>query len=109
MKPDLSDARMWLPFTAAAFALVFAIVILSDACTTVLLAMPLSESPTMMWYAVRHLATGGALLAGGLIALVAVEGRSSTLLVAGEAFASAALATIVILERLSLWAAPYLE
>jgi len=112
MKPDFREAPAWLPFIASAFALVLAIVILSDAGTTIVLnglAPRLSESPTVMRYALVHLATGAALLAGALIALTAMEARSRALLVVGELFASAALATIVIFERLSLWALPYLD
>ena len=50
-----------------------------------------------------------ALLAGAVMALIAMESRSRAMLVMGEVFASAALATIVICEKLSLWALPYLE
>lgn len=112
MKVNIGNAPVWLPFTASAFALAFAIVILSDAGVTVLLnrlALPLTESPTLLWYVVTHLLTGAGLFAGGAITLAAIEGRSRTLLVVGEVFAGAALATIVVFERLSLWALPYLE
>lgn len=112
VKVNFGNAPVWLPIAASAFALVFAVVILSDVGITILfnrLALPLSESPTMKWYVIVHLATGAGLLAGAVIALVAMEARSRRLLVVGEAFASAALATIVIFERLSIWALPYLE
>ena len=108
----LADASTWLPYIAAAFALVLAIVILSDAATTLVFngfAQQLSESPTVLRYATVHLVTGAVLLAGAVIVLLAMESRSRALLVLGEVFASAALATIVIFERLSLWALPYLE
>jgi len=107
-----ADASTWLPYIAAAFALVLAIVILSDAATTLVFngfAQQLSESPTVLRYATVHLVTGAVLLAGAVIVLLAMESRSRALLVLGEVFASAALATIVIFERLSLWALPYLE
>jgi hypothetical protein len=112
VKVNLGNAPVWLPFAASAFALVFAVVILSDVGITILFnrfGLPLSESPTMKWYVIVHLATGAGLLAGAVIALVAMEARSRTLLVMGQAFASAALATIVIFERMSIWALPYLE
>ena len=112
MNSRFTEASAWLPYTAAAFALVFAIVILGDAATTLALnglAPRLSESPMVMRYTAAHLATGAALLAGAVIALIAIESRSRPLLVVGELFASAALATIVIFERLSLWALPYLD
>ena len=112
VKINFGSAPVWLPFAASAFALVFAIAILSDVGITLLFnrfALPLSESPTMKWYVIVHLATGAGLLAGAMIALVAMEARSRALLVVGQAFASAALATIVVFERLSIWALPYLE
>jgi hypothetical protein len=112
VNPKLTDASAWLPYAASAFALVFAIVILSDAATTIVLngfVSQLAESPTVMRYTAAHLATGAALFAGGVTALVAMEARSQALLVVGEVFTSAALATIVIFERLSLWALPYLD
>ncbi len=112
VKVNFGNAPVWLPYAASAFALVFAIVILSDVGITILFdrfALPLSESPTMKWYVIVHLATGAGLLAGAVIALVAMEARSRALLVVGEAFTSAALATIVIFERMSIWALPYLD
>ena len=112
MKPIFREASVWLPFTAAAFALVLAIVILGDATTTLVLnglAPRLAESPTVMRYTLVHLATGAALLAGAVIALIAMEARSRGLLVVGELFASASLVTIVIFEKMSLWALPYLD
>ena len=112
MKVHMGDASVWLPFTASAFALVFAIVILSDAGATVVFngfGQDLSQSPTVMRYAIVHLTVGAALLAGGVVALIAIEARSRLLLLLGEAFAGAALAAIVTFERLSLWALPYLD
>jgi len=112
MNLNFRETSAWLPFTASALALVFAIVILSDASATIAFngfAPDLTQSPTVMRYAIVHLATGTALLAGAVIALIAMESRSRALLVVGEVFASAALATIVIFERLSLWALPYLD
>lgn len=112
MKVNFGNAPIWLPFTASAFALVFAIAILSDLGMTILfdrLALPLSESSTMRWYVIVHSATGAGLFAGAVIALAAMEMRSQALLVVGEAFASVALATIIIFERMSVWALPYLE
>jgi phage shock protein PspC (stress-responsive transcriptional regulator) len=112
MKVIIGDASVWLPFTASAFALAFAIVILGDAGATIVLngfAQELPQSPTVLRYAVVHLATGTMLLAGAVIALIAMESRSRTLLLMGEAFAGAALATIVICEKMSLWTLPYLE
>ena len=108
----LAHASDWLQYIAAAFALVFAVVILGDAVATIVLngfAQELPQSPTVMRYATVHLATGAVLLAGAVMALIAMESRSRALLVTGEVFASAALATIVIFERLSLWTLPYLE
>jgi hypothetical protein len=112
MKTNLREASAWLPFTASAFALVFAIVILSDAGATIAFngfAQELSQSPTILRYAILHLATGAALLAGAVIALIAIESQSRALLMVGEAFAGAALGTIVIFEKMSLWTLPYLE
>jgi len=112
MKINFGTVPVWLPFAASAFALVFGIAILSDVGITILFnrfALSLSESPTLKWYVVLHLATGAALLTGAVIALAAMEARSRTLLVVGEAFSSAALATIVIFERMSIWALPYLD
>src|SRR5215831_9987289 len=112
MKLNLPEASVWLPFVASAFALVFAVVILGDAAATIVLngfAQELPQSPTVMRYATAHLATGAVLLAGAVMALIAMESRSRAMLVMGEVFASAALATIVICEKLSLWALPYLE
>lgn len=112
MKVNIGNASVWLPFAASAFALAFAIVILGDASATIVLngfAQELPQSPTVMRYAVVHLAAGTILLAGGVIALIAMESRSRTLLLLGETFAGVALATIVICEKMSLWALPYLE
>ena len=112
MKLDFPEASEWLPFAASAFALVFAVVILGDAAATIVLngfAQDLAQSPTVMRYAIVHLATGAVLLAGAVIALIAMESRSRTLLVVGELCAGAALATIVVFERMSLWALPYLD
>ena len=112
MKLNLHEASAWLPFVASAFALAFAVVILGDAVATIVLngfAQELPQSPTVMRYAIVHLASGAALLVAGVMTLIAMESRSRTLLVAGELFAGAALATIVICERMSLWALPYLE
>jgi hypothetical protein len=112
MKLNFREASVWLPFTASAFALVFAIVILSDASATIAFngfAQELTQSPTVMRYAIVHLATGAGLLAGAVLGLIAMESRSRSLLVVGEAFASVSLATIVLFEKLSLWALPYLE
>jgi hypothetical protein len=112
MKPDFPEASVWLPFVAATFALVFAVVVLGDAAATIVLngfAQELPQSPTVMRYAVVHLATGAVLLAGAVMVLIAMESRSRALLVVGELFAGAALATIVIFERMSLWALPYLD
>jgi len=112
MKLNLPEASVWLPFVASAFALVFAVVILGDAAATIVLngfAQELPQSPTVMRYATVHLATGSVLLAGAVMALIAMESRSRALLVTGQVFASGALATIVICEKLSLWALPYLE
>jgi hypothetical protein len=112
MKVNFGNAPVWLPFAASAFALAFAIAILSDVGMTVLFdrfALPLSDSPTMKWYVIVHLATGAGLFAGAVIALAAMEMRSQALLVVGEAFASVALVTIVIFEKMSIWALPYLE
>ena len=106
------ETSVWLPFTASALALAFAIVILGDAGATIVLngfAQELPQSPTVMRYAVVHLATGTILLAGGVIALIAMESRSRMLLLLGQIFAGAALATIVICEKMSLWTLPYLE
>ena len=112
MNPKLANVTTWLPYAASAFALVLAIVILSDAGTTIVLnelAPRLSESPMVMRYTLVHFATGATLFAGAVIALIAMEARSRGLLVVGELFASAALATIVVFERMSLWALPYLD
>ena len=112
MRLNFRETSVWLPFTASAFALAFAIVILGDAGATIVLngfAQELPQSPTVMRYAVVHLATGTILLAGGVIALIAMESRSRTLLLLGQTFAGAALATIVICEKMSLWTLPYLE
>jgi hypothetical protein len=112
MELSFRERSFWMPFTAAAFALILAIVILSDASATIAFngfAQELTQSPTVLRYAIVHLATGTTLLAGAVIALIAMEARSRRLLVLGEVFASAALATIVIFERLSLWALPYLD
>jgi len=105
MRVNLGDSHSWLPFAAAVFALAFALVILGDAATTMLLdglGLP-------RWYAATHLTAGAVLLAGALTALLAMKGRSSGLLVLGEAFAGAALAAIVIFEETSLWALPYVD
>ena len=112
MKLNFREASVWLPFTASAFALAFAIVILGDAGATIVFngfAEEFSQSTTVMRYVVVHLATGTVLLAGAVIALVAMESRSRSLLLLGEAFAGTALGTIVIFEKMSLWALPYLE
>ena len=112
MNARFSDASAWLPYAAAAFALVFAVVILGDAAATIALngfAQELPQSPTVMHYAIVHLATGATLLVGSVIALIAMESRSRALLVVGEVFASAALGVIVFFERMSLWALPYLD
>jgi len=112
MKLNFREVSVWFPFTASAFALIFAVVILSDASATIAFngfAQELTQSPTVMRYAIVHLATGAALFAGAVIALIAMESRSRTLLLLGETFAGAALATIVICEKLSLWALPYLD
>jgi hypothetical protein len=112
MKVNIADGSVWLPFTASAFALAFAIMILGEAAATIVFngfAQELPQSPTVMRYAVVHLVTGTILLAGAAIALIAMESRSRTLLLLGEAFAGAALATIVICEKMSLWTLPYLE
>jgi hypothetical protein len=112
MEVKSGNPAAWLPYAASAFALVFAVVILSDAVTTILLngfAAVLSESPSLEWYVMTHLATGATLFAGGMIALLAMNGGSAALLVAGEALAGGALAAIVIFERMSLWALPYLD
>jgi hypothetical protein len=112
MNVNIRNGSVWLPFTASAFALAFAIVILGDAGATIVLngfAQELPQSPTVMRYAIVHLATGTILMAGGVIALIAMESRSRALLLLGEAFAGAALATIVICEKMSLWTLPYLE
>jgi hypothetical protein len=108
----LAQASAWLPYVAAAFALVFAVVILSDAATTLVFngfAQQLSESPTVLRYAAVHLATGTVLLVGAVAVLLAMESRSRAPLVLGEVFASVALVTIVIFERLSLWTLPYVD
>jgi hypothetical protein len=108
----LAHASGWLPYVAAVFALVFAVVILGDAAATIVLngfAQELPQSPTVMRYAVVHLATGAVLLGGAVMALIAMESRSRGLLVMGELFAGAALVTIVIFERMSLWPLPYLD
>lgn len=112
MRFNFRETSLWLPFTVSASALVFAVVILGDAAVTIVLngfAQELPQSPTVMRYAIVHLTTGAALLAGAVIALIAIESRSRALLVLGEVFASASLATIVIFERLSLWTLPYLD
>jgi len=112
MKLNIPEASGWLPFVASAFALVFAVVILGDAVATIVLngfAQELAQSPTVMRYATVHLATGVVLLAGAMMALIAMESRSRPLLLLGQAFAGVAIATIVICEKLSLWALPYLE
>jgi len=112
MKANLREAFTWLRFTASAFALVFAVVILSDAGATIAFngfAQELPQSPTILRYAILHLATGAVLLAGAVITLIAMESRSRALLMVGELSASAALATIVIFEKTSLWALPYLD
>ena len=112
MNLNFRDVSLWLPFAASAFALVFAIVILGDASATIVLngfGRELSQSPTVMRYAIVHLATGATLLTGAVIALIALEARSRKLLALGEAFAGGALATIVIFEKLSLWGLPYFE
>lgn len=112
MSLNFREASVWLPFTASAFALAFAIVILGDAGATMVLngfVQELPQSPTVMRYAVVHLATGTILLAGGLIALIAMESRSRAMLLLGEAFAGAALGAIVIFEKMSLWTLTYLE
>jgi hypothetical protein len=112
MKLNMPEASVWLPFAASAFALVFAVAILGDAVATIVLngfAQELAQSATVMRYATVHLATGAVLLAGAVMALIAMESRSRALLLLGQAFAGGALATIVICEKLSLWALPYLE
>jgi hypothetical protein len=78
MNLNFRDASLWLPLAASAFALVFAIVILGDASTTIVLngfGRELSQSPTVMRYAIVHLATGTLLLAGAIIALMAMDAR----------------------------------
>jgi hypothetical protein len=104
MKVNFNSA-LFLPFAAAAFALAFSIVILSDAATTILL----NGLGLPSWYPITHLATGAGLFAGGLIVLAAMKGNSRAMLLLGEVFAGGALAAIVIFERMSLWALPYLE
>lgn len=112
MKLNFREVSVWFPFTASALALIFAIVILSDASATIAFngfAQELTRSPTVMRYAIVHLAAGATLLAGAVVALIAMESRSRTLLLLGETFAGAALAAIVVCEKMSLWVLPYLE
>jgi uncharacterized membrane protein YkvI len=106
------DAHVGLPIAASIFALIYAILLLSDLSTAVALdpAMrPPWESAAVLRYVVMHLVAGCALFVAGITGIVALKQQSDKLLLIGELLGSSVLAAIVILQTLSLWTLQYLE
>jgi hypothetical protein len=99
-----------LPVAASLFVTAMAVLVLGSAWSTLRNAQtPLSESSALIFYAFTRLATGCGLLAAGLTSIAALKRYSEKLLVLGEILGSAMLASIVILQTLSLWALRYFE
>ncbi|HEY6721860.1 MAG TPA: hypothetical protein VI363_09505 [Burkholderiales bacterium] len=104
--------QLVLPVAASAFAIGFALVVLSNAVSVLFgpATQALLDSPAMTFYAVTHLITGSGLLLAGLIgAEGALRKQSDRLLTIAGTLGSASLAAIVVLETLSLWSLRYLE
>lgn len=106
------DAPVGLPIAASIFALIYAILLLSELSTAVVLdpAMwPPWESAAVLRYFVMHLVAGGGLFVAGITGIVALKKQSDRLLLFGELLGSALLATIVLLQTMSLWTLQYFE
>jgi hypothetical protein len=106
------DVPVGLPIAASIFALIYAILLLSELSTAVALdpAMwPPWESPAVLRYVVTHLVAGCGLFVAGITGIVALKKQSDKLLLFGELLGSGVLAAIVLLQTMSLWTLQYLE
>jgi len=106
------EAPIALSVAMSLFALIYAILLLSDTSNFVLLnPFPeyLSESPGLVRNLVMHMLAGGTLFAAGILGIVALKRRSDRLLLVGELLGGTVLAGIVILQTMSLWTLPYLD
>jgi hypothetical protein len=100
-----------LPIAASVFAAGIGLVALGDAYLALLRGLgapPLSDL-ALVFFLLTHLVIGSGLLVAGLVGLSGALRNSDGLLLFSGILGSTSLATIVLLQTLSLWSLRYLE
>jgi len=101
-----------LPIGSSVFATGIGLVALGDAYLVLLRglgAQPLSDSLALAFFLLTHLVIGSGLLLAGFVGLAGALRKSDKLLLFSGILGSTSLATIVLLQTLSLWSLRYLE